>query len=180
MFALGETDLCAASECEFEKGIVCKKLIRRGFRFTPHGVENANKKSRPRRVRMTRVGAAHQNRIQHKSSCAMRQRNMRNRQKNGVDEQRAEANIFNRNRHNEIHSFQQKNKVGTPMKQRFGLHTHVCGQKRSFPVFRCHFTPEGPTCQQKNEHSEALSCVQLHFNTLQGILMLHFFVTLKM
>ena len=47
---------------------------------------------------------------------------MRNRQKNGVDEQRAEANIFNRNRHNEIHSFQQKNKVGTPMKQRFGLH----------------------------------------------------------
>lgn len=71
---------------------------------------------------MTRVGAAHQNRIQHKSSCAVRQRNMRNRQKNGVDEQRAEANIFNRNRHNEIHSFQQKNKVGTPMKQRFGLH----------------------------------------------------------
>lgn len=108
VFALGETDLCAASECEFEKGIVCKKLIRRGFRFTPHGVENANKKSRPRRVRMTRVGAAHQNRIQHKSSCAMRQRNMRNRQKNGVDEQRAEANIFNRNHHNEIHSFQQK------------------------------------------------------------------------
>lgn len=108
MFALGETDLCAASEYKVEKGIVCKKLIRRGFRFTLHGVENANKKSRPRRVRMTRVGAAHQNRIQHKPSCAMRQRNMRNRQKNGVDEQRAEANIFNRNHHNEIHSFQQK------------------------------------------------------------------------
>lgn len=85
MFALGETDLCAASEYKVEKGIVCKKLIRRGFRFTLHGVENANKKSRPRRVRMTRVGAAHQNRIQHKSSCAMRQRNMRNRQKNGVE-----------------------------------------------------------------------------------------------
>lgn len=47
MFALGETDLCAASECEFEKGIVCKKLIRRGFRFTPYGVENANKKKPP-------------------------------------------------------------------------------------------------------------------------------------
>lgn len=66
------------------------------------------------------------------------------------------------------------------MKQRFGLHTHVCRQKRNFPVFRCHFTPAGRACQQKNEHSEALLCVQLHFNALHGILVLHFFVTLKM
>ena len=180
MFALGETDLCAASEYKVEKGVICKKLIRRGFRFTPHGVENANKKSRPRRVRMTRVGAAHQNRIQHKSSCAMRQRNMRNRQKNGVDEQRAEANTFNRNRHNEIHSFQQKNKVGTPMKQRFGLHMQHMRAKPKLPMFRCHFTPARSGLSTKKEHSEALSCVQLHFNALHGILMLHFFVTLKM
>lgn len=66
------------------------------------------------------------------------------------------------------------------MKQRFGLHTHVCGQNRSFPVFRCHFTPARSSLSTKNEHSEALSCVQLHFNALHGILMLHFFVTLKM
>ena len=162
MFALGETDLCAASECEFEKGIVCKKLIRRGFRFTPHGVENANKKSRPRRVRMTRVGAAHQNRIQHKSSCAMRQRNMRNRQKNGVDEQRAEANIFNRNRHNEIHSFQQKIRSELRLNNASACIYSICGQNRSFPVFRCHFTPEGPTCQQKTNiwrHCRAFNCI---------------------
>ena len=66
------------------------------------------------------------------------------------------------------------------MKQLFDLHTAYAGKTEAFPCSDVILHPQGRACQQKNEHSEALSCVQLHFNALHGILMLHFFVTLKM
>ena len=72
----------------------------------------------------------------------MRQRNIRNRQKNGVDEQRAEANIFNRNHHNEIHSFQQKNKVGT-------AYTAYAGKTEAFPCSDVILHPKGRLVNKK-------------------------------
>lgn len=67
------------------------------------------------------------------------------------------------------------------MKQRFGLHIqHMRAKPKLSRVPMSFYTRKVGLVNKKKEHSEALSCVQLHFNALHGILMLHFFVTLKM
>lgn len=66
------------------------------------------------------------------------------------------------------------------MKQRFGLHIQHMRAKTKLSRVPMSFYTRRSGLSTKKEHSEALSCVQLHFNTLHGILMLHFFVTLKM
>lgn len=61
------------------------------------------------------------------------------------------------------------------MKQRFGLHIQHVRAKTKLSRVPMSFYTRRADLSTKNEHSEALSCVQLHFNTLHGILMLHFF-----
>lgn len=66
------------------------------------------------------------------------------------------------------------------MKQRFGLHMQHIRAKTKLSRVPILFYTRRSGLSTKNEHSEALLCVQLHFNALHGILVLHFFVTLKM
>lgn len=60
------------------------------------------------------------------------------------------------------------------MKQRFDLHIQHMRAKPKLSRVPMSFYTRKVGLVNKKEHSEALSCVQLHFNALHGILMLHF------